>query len=190
MRYNESFFPDEQLPPRPGLKVIHKNDPDFGLTDDEIQDRYEFIRCYLMKDFEVLFLIPRPDFKDDFFVAELNVTQQGYSAFNTHDFQNLHWPFNKYKYAMKKILERVKDLAIMHSCISRADDRRQVYERFQALLQRGFIDQVEDLARRLHLEESAARIRQIKRKISRLKVETFKCIAVWERYAPPDSGDT
>jgi len=189
MIYKESFFPDEHLPTRPGLKVIHINDPDYGLTEDEIQDRYEFIRCYIMKAFKVLMMIPKPDYKDDFFVADLNVTQQGYSAFNTHDFQNLRRPFNKFNYAMKKILERVQDLATMHSCISHADDRQEVYERFIALLHREFVDPVEGLARQLHSEDSAAKISQIKRKISRLRQEIFKCITVWERYAPPDSWD-
>ena len=98
--------------------VVRKNDPDYGFSDDEIQDRIEFIRCYLLNDYQVLLMIPRQDYEDDFFVQDCLVMDDNYSAFNTVDFKNTLRPLNKYGYAIKKIMEHVKDLAIMHSCIS------------------------------------------------------------------------
>lgn len=59
MYKSDSWIPEEEMPARAGLKVIRKNHPDFGLTEDEIQDRNEFIRCYLMSEFESLLMIPR-----------------------------------------------------------------------------------------------------------------------------------
>ena len=41
-----------------GLVVVRTNDPWYGMSEEEIEDRKEFIRCDLNRDFEVLFLIP------------------------------------------------------------------------------------------------------------------------------------
>ena len=68
MNYPENWIPTEQLLPSAGLKVICKTDPDHGLSEDEIQDRNEYIRCYLLKDFELLMMIPKQDTEDDFFI--------------------------------------------------------------------------------------------------------------------------
>ena len=41
----DNWIAEEELPVRANLKVIRRNDPDYGLTEEEIQDRNEFIRC-------------------------------------------------------------------------------------------------------------------------------------------------
>ena len=126
------------MPPRAGLIVVRENDPNYGLSDTETQDRIEFIRCYLLKDFEAILLVTIQDYGDEFFVQDHLVTDGGYSAFNTTDFHNTMRPFNKYGYAMKKIMERVKDLAVMHSCISQDQHRKEVYERYKNYVARKF----------------------------------------------------
>ena len=88
MRYERNCIPEEELPPRAGLIVVRENDPNFGLSDTEIQDRIEFIRCYLLKDFEAILLVPKQDQSDDFFVQDYLVMDGCYSAFNTVDYQN------------------------------------------------------------------------------------------------------
>ena len=55
----DSWIAEEELPPRAGLKVIRRNDLNYGLTEDEIQDRNEFIRCYLLSYHELLTMIPQ-----------------------------------------------------------------------------------------------------------------------------------
>jgi hypothetical protein len=62
----------------------------------------------------------------------------GYSAFNTADFHNTMRPLNKYGYAIKKIMEHVKDLAVMHSCISQPEHIKEVYERYKKYVGRKF----------------------------------------------------
>jgi AraC-like DNA-binding protein len=49
----EDMIPEEELPVRAGIKVIRRNDPDYGLSEDEIADRNEFIRCHLAREFEL-----------------------------------------------------------------------------------------------------------------------------------------
>jgi hypothetical protein len=186
MRYERNCIPEEELPSRAGLIVVRKTDPNYGLSDTEIQDRIEFIRCYLLQDFEAILIVPKQDHSDDFFVQDYLVMDGGYSAFNTADFQKIMQPFNKYGYAMKKIMERVKDLAIMHSCISQPEDRKKIYEKFKNFVARKFGYQLESLAMKLHLEESAVKQYSLKRKIMQLEQKIRKCQKIWERYAPPD----
>ena len=127
----DSWIVEEDLPVKHGLKVIRRNDPDCGFTDDEISDRNEFIRCYLLKEHEALMQIAEQDDGRDFFVSDFEE-----SAFNTVDF----WrtlpknSFRKYAYRIQKIMEQVKDLAIMHSSISSEEGRQNTHKRYQALL--------------------------------------------------------
>jgi hypothetical protein len=189
MRYTENCIPREEMAPPAGLKVIRRNDPHYGLSDEEIEDRIEFIRCYLLKDFEAVLSVPRQDYSDDFFVEDYQVTDDRYSAFNTVDFQSMKKPFNKYGYAMKKIMERAKDIAVMHSCISCPDDRKGVYEKFRNFVFREFGLQHETLAMQLHLEASTQERLKLKREIARLERRIRQCQRIWERYAPPESWD-
>ena len=71
-----------------------------------------------------------------------------YSAINTHDFQDGLKPFNKYGYAMKKIMERVKDLAILHSCISSPEGRANAHRKYEALLEAKFRSRLAQLIER------------------------------------------
>jgi hypothetical protein len=189
MTYAENWVPEEEMPVRAGLKVICRNHPDYGLTEDEIQDRNEYIRCYLLKDFEVLMLIPKQDNEVDFFIHDCDVSSEHYSAFNTHDFQQRIRLFNSQGYAMRQIMQRVKDLAIMHSSISQPENRQAVYGRFVNLMAFEFVDQLEELSRQLHADISYSEQARIKRKITRLGLNILKCKRIWERYAPPENWD-
>ena len=113
----------------------------------------------------------------------------GYSAFNTVDFQNTMRPLNKYGYAMKKIMEHVRDLAIMHSCISHPEDRKEVHQKFKNYVARKFGFQLEEFAMQLHLVESAQKRYSLKQKIIQLEQKIRKCQKIWERYAPTDCWD-
>jgi hypothetical protein len=189
MRYTENCIPEEKMPPRAGLIAVRKKDPNYGLRDEEIQDRIEFIRCYLLNDFKVLLLVPKQEYGDEFFIQDYLVMDDSYSAFNTVDFQIMMRPFNKYGYAIKKIMEHVKDLAIMHSCISYPEDREDVHKKFKNYVAQRFGYQFEALAMKLHLEESAQKQYSLKRKIAQLEQKIRKCQKIWERYAPPDNWD-
>jgi hypothetical protein len=189
MKTAENWIPDEQLPPSAGLKVVCKNSQDFGLSQDEIQDRNEFIRCYLLKDFELLMIIPKQDTTNDFFITDCGVFDAKYSAFNTNDFQKQMRPFNVEGYKMKTIMERVKDLAIMHSCTSEPKNQQLVFERFISFMNFEFINQVEELAKQLHTDLSCTEQIKIRSEIEALSRKIGRCKRVWERYAPAENWD-
>ena len=120
----DSWIAEGELPVHTHLKVIKKNDPDYGLTEDEIRDRNEFIRCYLRRDFKMLTMIPEQDEKSGFFIGDYGVDDEEYSAFNTMEFHRLMRPFDKYHCAMKKIIERFRYLAFDQSSISDEEGTR------------------------------------------------------------------
>ena len=180
-RLTNDWIEYEELPTRSGLKVIRTNDPNFGMSEDEIQARSEFISWYLQKDFDILRLIPSPN-ENDFFIIDFAST--GDSAFNTHDFQNQLRPFNKYGYAMKKIMERVKDLAILHSVISSAEGRKETYQRYEWLVETEFRNRLLNLLIRFRYTTSIDQRSAIKKRIGEFNRRIIECKKIWEQYAP------
>jgi hypothetical protein len=189
MKYINSWIPEEELPAKAGLKVIRKNDPNYGLTEDEIQDRNEFIRCYLMKEFESLLMIPKQEGEGDFFIHQGYVAEDENSAFNTVDFQRRLQPFNRYAYAIKKIMEHVKDLAIMHSSSTHLESRQSVLQKYETFVDSKFRDRLLNLVQQYRRARFEDRRYFLKQEIAKLNRKILECKEIWERYAPPESWD-
>ena len=120
-----------------GLKVIDETDADWEMTQDEVTDRNEFVRWYIVKTMEPLSLIPKQDRGADFFFESFEEFEE--SAFNTMDYYRLHPdPFSKYAYAVKKVMEKAKDLAILHSCMGDEGGRERTKRRFDSLVESEF----------------------------------------------------
>lgn len=189
MNTANNWIPEEELPVRAGLVAIRKNGLNYGLTEKEIQERNEFIRCYLLKDFEPLMLIPNQVANTDFFAQDCNVIDPEYTAFNTQDFQNQMRPFNKYGYAMKKIMEDVKNLAIMHSCCTYPEQRRDVCRKYEAFVNCRFRNRILSLIKQYQKADHVDRPHLLKQKIAKLNRRILECKRIWERYAPAENWD-
>ena len=182
---NTIDIPEEQLPTRAGLTVIQTKHPNYGLSPDEIQDRNEYIRCHLLKEFELLLTIPKPETKDDFFISDYSTED---SAFNTVDFQRQLQPFNKYAYAIKKIMEHIKDLAIMHSCCTQPENRHNVTQKYETVVTNHFRDPLLRLVDQYKNADDERR-QLLKTKIARLNQKILECQKIWEQYAPAQNWD-
>jgi hypothetical protein len=164
------------------LKVIRKNDPWQGMSDEEIEDRREFIRYYLNKEFELLLLIPiKPRESGFWFESEEELKT---SAFNTWDFQKMRGPFDKYGYRIKKVMEHVKDLALLHSCISQPEGRDNIRRRFGLVLNNEFRDQLLNLVKRYWKTYDEERRAELRYKIARINRHILECKAIWQNYSP------
>ena len=183
----DTWIDEDELPVTAKLKIVRIDDPDYGLTQNEIQDRNEFIRCYLMNDFKLLTLIPKQLSESDFFIIDCNVLDDEYSAFNTHDFQRLLRPFNKYGYAMKKIMERVKDLAILHSSISSQEGRSNTHRRYEHLVEQEFRGRLMALIDQYRWTDDEDRRFPLKGKIGEVSRRVLECKNIWEQFAPRDT---
>jgi hypothetical protein len=178
----DRWIEEETHQRRLALKVIRKNDPWQGMSEEEAEDRKEFIRCYINKDFELLLMIPIQPRENDFWFSNYEDFME--SAFNTHDFQKDRKPFDKYVYRLKKIIEQVKDLAIMHSCISQAEGRNNVYKRYKSIVENEFRSPILDFVDRVNKITDREKKAKIIQKIVKLNCGIYQCKTVWERYSP------
>ncbi|CAB1062141.1 hypothetical protein D1BOALGB6SA_6917 [Olavius sp. associated proteobacterium Delta 1] len=171
---------EEDLPVRASLKVIRKNDPDYGLTADEINDRNEFIRCYMLSELGPLLLIPEENDKEDFIIEDYYE-----SAFNTNDFYRLHKPkpYNGYHYRLKQIFEKVKDLAIMHSCISHQEGKHNTRQRYKSLVDNEFRDEAAILLDTLKKYPQWVDRKKLAIRLAKLNSNIKKCSEIWKAYA-------
>jgi hypothetical protein len=166
------------------IRVIRANDPWEGMSEEEIEDASEFIRWYVNKDFAALLLIPAHPRENDFWFSSYGEFQE--SAFNTHDFQSLQRPFDKYAYRIKKIMERVKDLAILYSCLTLEEGREDTRRRYENLVASEFRDRLTSLVKRYQRALDFDEKMLLKPKIAELSRRTMRCKKVWEKYSTWD----
>jgi len=152
------------------------------MSDEEIEDRREFIRYYLLKDFELLLLIPVKPRENGFWFSDYDEFKE--SAFNTWDFEKMHGPFDKYGYRVKKVLEQVKDLALLHSCISQPEGRANIHARFETVVQNEFRIPLLGLIEKYRNTFDEGKRADLRRKISKLSWYILECKAIWQRYSP------
>jgi hypothetical protein len=179
---NYDWIDSEELPVRADLKVVRINDPDFGLTQDEIDDRDEFIRCYILQDFEAILRLPVQRLESDFFIENWRE-----SAFNTIDYYR-DYPqnrFYRYAYKIRKIMEEVKHLAILYSCISDPEGRIRIQSRYKNLVEDEFRNKAVALISRYKMVSDEQIRNRIRSKVAELNERIMQCKRVWEQYAPP-----
>jgi len=179
-----SYIPEEELPVKAGIRVERQNDPDYGMSEDDVADRNEFIRCHLAKELELLMMIPSPvQEEESFFIPDFHASDDAYSAFNTHDFQRTLKPFDKYGYAIKKIMERVADIAILHSSISHEEGRENTLRRFNSLVEYEFREALFRYVDRYKAAKTEEQRQKLKQKIGEFNRRILEAKKVWERFA-------
>lgn len=178
----DSWVSEEEIPVSPALKIIRESDPWYGMTEEEVDDAKEFIRCYINQEFEILLQIPAEPLHNDFWSPTHQDFQE--SAFNTHDFQKGQRPFNKYGYRIKRILEQVKDLALLHSCISQQEGRSNVQRRYENLVDDEFRGRLLYYVSKYKFSEDEESRFRLKMKIRELNRRILACKMIWERYSP------
>jgi hypothetical protein len=165
----------------PVLRVEKRNNPWYGMSEEEVEDRKEFIRCYLNKEFEVILQIPIEPYGNDNWAPGHQEFME--SAFNTWDFQRAQRPFNKCAYRIRKVMEQVKELAVLHSSISGPEGKANIQRRYENLMHneyRGLLLYWVEQYKRAADEE---RIYQVKRRIAELNRRILQCQKMWEEYA-------
>jgi len=161
----------DDLPVRPGLKVQRCSDPWQGFDDEMHESHRDFIAWFLKREHETLFSIPSEDKNtNSFFICPDDYKE---SAFNTCDFHRYkgNLRFDKYGYRLKKIMERVNDLAMMHSCISDEEARYNVKQRCRSFIEKEFL-----------IDALEAQKKGENRKANRLFKYIEKCKQVWREW--------
>ena len=128
----ESWILEEDLPSRASLKPMRQFDGLVPEDDEERRAYWDFISWFMGQEHLTLQSLPKPE-EGDFWPVELDESGNDISAFNTEDFERLY-PFDRYHWKVKKMCEKVRELAITHSCISDEEGRKNIKNRFLDLV--------------------------------------------------------
>jgi hypothetical protein len=167
------------------IRITRKSSPWYGMSEEEIEDRREYIRYYFCRELEPILIIPVEPQHHDFWFPSLQEFLD--SAFNTHDFQKTRQPFDRYAYRVKKILEEVKDLALLHSCISSEEGRANTLRRYQNLVDYEFREKLLAAAQKYSVSLDEERRDAFRQKVVELNKRILQCKKMWEQCAPWDT---
>jgi hypothetical protein len=175
----DKWIKEEQRPAL--LRVIRANDPWEGMSEEEIEDTKEYIRWYVSQDFKLLLLIPVHPRENEIWFSDYEEFRT--STFNTYDFERIQPPFDRYGYRVKKVPEKVKDLAILYSCLTSAEGREHTLGRYENLVNREFRDELMNLIDKYQMPEDRDEKMCLKPKIAKVSQRIMKCKEVWQKYS-------
>jgi len=178
----DKWIQEEQRPAL--LRVIRANNPWDRMSEEEIEDRREFIRWYINKDFELLLLIPVHPRETEIWFSDYEEFRT--CAFNTYDFERIQPPFNRHGYRVKKVMEKVKDLAILYSCLTSTEGREHTLGRFENLVSNEFRNDLMKLVERYQGSVDIDEKIRLKTKIVEVSRRIMKCKEVWQKYTTWD----
>jgi len=177
----DSWIDEEELPVSAGLKPIRKYDLYSEMDEEEIQAYFDFMEWYFCQEHLLFLDLPRLE-EPDFWPVELDDFGNDISAFNTHDYERLH-PFDRYHWKLKKAYERVKELALTHSCISQEEGRENIYQRYKNLVENEFRDEGVMLLEHYKKYKVWIDKEKLFEKIEVLNSRIRKCKKIWREYA-------
>jgi replicative DNA helicase len=177
----DTWVSEDEIPFSPTLKIIRRSDPWYGMSEEEIEDAKEFIRCHLLKDHETILQIPIQAQENDFWAPNHQDFLE--SAFNTWDYQRTQKPFDKYAWRIKKVLEKIKDLAMLHSSISQPEGKANIQRRYETVVDNEFRDRLPSLFQRYQKAWTEEQRNEIRGKVAELNRRIMQCKKVWEEYA-------
>ena len=170
----------KDLPSRSGLKVVKRFDAYEGMDEDEIEAYMDFRSWYMNKEHALLLTIPKPNVERDFWPEPDDALSFAYGSM---DFQKLRGKFNKNRYRISKILERVKDLAENFSCINHEQGKKNVRKRYEELINDEFRDKAIELAVTYNRFKASMDYDEVMGKIKNLYILIKKCDKVWKKHA-------
>ncbi len=183
----DSWIAKEELAPRANLKVLKAFDPYEGMDEDEIEAYHDFRHWYMTLDFAPIMALPKQETEDDFIPFESDGDLTLSFPFSSMDFKRQHaGSFNKYSYRVKKVYERVKDLAQTYSCLSHQEGKDNRHRRFKALVEEEFRDEAVMILDSLKTYGAYMNKKQAMLRIAALNKHIEKCNEIWKKHACQD----
>jgi len=191
----DSWIAEEELPTRARLTIERRQKQEYlGIWDninnewlvepmdeDEIEAYKEFRRWFVNKELDLIKIIPVKD-NDEFYIPFENDDSISF-AFSSMDFRRLVPEFNKYQYKLRKIYERVKDLADTHSAISDSEGKENTRQKYIGLVEREFRDNAKELLESYKKYPHLVNKEKLFQRIQENNNRILKCKGIWDRYA-------
>ena len=182
----DGWIAEEELPVNHRLKVIKKFDDLYpqDWDEDEFEAYWEFIAKGLAKDYEPLLALPKPDDECESWPFLIDETDENSNAFASIDFKRRYpFKFDKLAYKLKKIYERVKDLAETYSCITHREGKRNTYERFKDLVENEFQSRAVWIKKVLPKTKDPQKRKNLGRELFILSCRIQQCNKIWRKHA-------
>ncbi len=165
-----------------GLKILRNSDPWLRYSDDEKDEALEFIAWYVQSEHAPIMRLAEQSQSG----AWLDWSDPE-SAFNTWDFERVCGKFevDKRRYRIGKVLERIRDLAIMHSCLSNDDGKRNTLGRAKLLVEDEFMGPAMEYMRRSQVSRDREQAFEHRRKARELVGLVEKAAEIWQGQRGP-----
>ena len=180
----DSWIHEKKIPPPANRKPVLLLDGLYPEDQEEQEAYWDFIHWAMAQEHAVLLSVPKHENDYDFWQVEVDELGNNVSAFNTMDFERMYpQGFNRYAYRLKKVYEKVYDLALLHSCISHDEGKKNTHKRFKHLVEREFRDRAEILVETLKRYGVWVNRVRILKEITGLNKRIRKCNEIWQRHA-------
>lgn len=178
----DSWIAQEEIPKHPFLKPIRQFDGLYPEDEEERQAYFDFIAWAMNIEHEVIMSIPLEKNQHNRFFIQLDGDGCDISPYNTIDYLRDH-PFDKYHYRLKKVFERVKDLAETYSCLSNKDGKINIRKRFINLVSTEFQDKAINLRQSYLNNKSRHKKETVLERIEEFNKNIRICNGIWKKYA-------
>jgi len=197
----DAWIDEEELPSRASFRPersaneAYKGivDPDTGecllepMDVDEIEAYREHLHWFMTRDYHLIMSLPAQE-EDSFNCFRVPYEPDGDLTlsfpFGSGDYARLHPDnFNKQAYRIKKIYERVKDLATTHAAISDKAGKESIMERYISLVEKEFRDQA-IMYREAYMQNPQWVDKQeCFRRIRQLNTHIRTCKEIWQKHS-------
>ena len=180
---DEQTYAEELLPVYSFLKPVSRFGDLYPKDPDENEAYWDFISWAMSREHEALLSIPA-SIREDFWLKDFDETGNDLSAFNTVDFHRLYPDqFDKHKYRIMKIYEKVKDIAQTHSCLLTQDGRKNIRQKFIDLVDSELRDCAKKLLKQIQKNPYRENKESIIERIQEANARIRRCKAIWEAHA-------
>ncbi len=177
----DSWIAESELPSAANIRPIRKFDDLYPDDQDEYEAWCEWVHWHMNKDHAIIMTIQVNDKKDNWIPYEPDDSLS--FPFSSMDFNRRFEGNNTLHWKIKKVYEKVKDLAQTYSCISDSDGKKRTEERFKLLVEKEFetelrtiIDHLKVYGHLMNKNKAAERIEELNKRIK-------KCKFIWLEHA-------
>lgn len=181
----DRWIVEEEYPSSTHLKVERTSaryfNPCKDMEDEEATAYWAFVYGPVFQELSILFSLPKTE-EPDFWKVQLDELGNNVSAFNTHDYEKLY-PFNKHQWKLNRVYDRVKDLAITHSCASDEEGRKNIHQRYINLVNSKFRNEGIIILEHYRKYKVWMNKDRVISRIEELNSRIRTCKKIWKQYA-------
>lgn len=200
----DSWIREVDLPSRANMKPLKTQntaylgiaDPATGewilepMDEDEIEAYKVHQHWFMTKDYHLIMALPDTRSDTWFPPNESDAENSLTFAFTSADYARLHPDnFDKQAYRIKKIYEKVKDLADTHAAISDNAGKQNTHERYISLVEKEFRDKAIMLRESYMQNPQWVDKQECFRRIHSLNAYIRKCKEIWKKHSEDGEYD-